>query len=309
VSDEDARFPGPVERVLNGAIDMHVHGYPDVGLHWKMRTDDLTLIRGARAAGMRGIVLKSHFWPTMDRAMSLNERFDAPDFTVWSSITLNPLIGGLQPTTVEAAAEHGAKVVFFPTWGSLNDHRHGGVVRQQVIDRLLPSFSRYLDDAAISVTERGMLHPAVRDILDVAKARDLVVSTAHLSTGESVKVAEAAADIGFERLVFAHPFSPSVAASPAVIDDIAATGAKVEVTAVLTMLPKPPVQLTDVYKMIRRLGPRSILLTSDVFFAWLPPHAEMLSMFVGQLRSLGITDDEFRTMLVENPSALISAQD
>jgi hypothetical protein len=226
-------------------------------------------------------------------------------FTVWSSITLNPLIGGLQPTTVEAAAAHGAKVVFFPTWGSRNDHGHGGVVRRQVIDKLLPSFGPYLDAAAIQVLEHGALHPAVTDILEVAKGLDLVVSTGHLSVVESLAVAEAAANIGFRRLVFAHPFSPSIAASTSFIDDIAATGAIVELTAVLTMLPKPPVRLLDIYETIRRIGANRVVISSDVFFNWLPPHAEMLSMFVGQLRSLGVTDAEFTAMLVDNPANLL----
>ncbi|TFB72116.1 hypothetical protein E3O06_10930 [Cryobacterium glaciale] len=296
----------PLEPALCNAIDIHVHGYPDVGLEWKMRTDDLTLVTLARDAGMRGVVLKSHFWPTMDRAMILNERLDDPQFTVWGSITLNPLIGGLQPTTVEAAAAHGAKVVFLPTWGSRNDHGHGGVVRQQVIDELLPSFGPYLDVAAIKVvSDDGVLNPAVVDILEVAKARELVVSTAHLSPSESLVVAEAAAGIGFTRLVFAHPFSPSISASPEVIDAIAATGAMVEITAVLTMMPRPPISVADVYDTICRLGADRVVLSSDVFFKWLPPHAQMLAMFIGQLRSLGSGEAEFTSMLVDNPARLL----
>ena len=305
---DDERPPAwaPRDPALVGAIDTHLHGYPDVGLDWRMRTDDLTLARMARDAGMRGIVLKSHFWPTMDRALILNERLADPDFTVWSSITLNPLIGGLQPTTVEAAVAHGAKAVFLPTWGSVNDHGHGGVVRRQVIDPLLPSFGPYLDGAAIRVLDAdGTLDGAVLEILEIAKQANLLLSTGHLSGEESLAVAGAAADIGFDRLVFAHPFSSSIDASAALMDEIAATGAPVEMTAVLSMLPKPPVSVAGMQAAIERLGAERVVISSDVYFDWLPPHAEMLRMFIGQLRSLGVTEAELRTMLVSNPARLL----
>ena len=121
--------------LLAGAIDVHVHGYPDAGPNWPMRTDDRTMVSLARDCGMRGIVLKSHFWPTMDRARMLNEELADRSFAVHGSITLNPLIGGVQPETVEAAAGHGARVVYLPTWGSANDNAHETLVRGRIIDR------------------------------------------------------------------------------------------------------------------------------------------------------------------------------
>jgi hypothetical protein len=303
-------WPGSTPRVepaLVGAVDMHVHGYPDVGLEWRQRTDDLTLVRSARDAGMAGIVLKSHFWPTMDRALILANALDDPSFAIHSSITLNPLIGGIQPTTVEAAAAHGAKVVFMPTWGSVNDHAHGGVVRRQVIDKILPSMGPYLDRSAVTILDSsGGVHPEAREVLHVAKELGLVVSTGHLSTAESVKLVEAAADIGHDRMLFAHPFSPSINASATLIEDVAAAGAVVEMTAVLTMMPNAPVHIEDVYELVQKLGSEHVVISSDVFFDWLPPHAEMLRMVIGQLRALGTTDAELRNLFVDNPRRLLA---
>lgn len=130
--------------LLRDAIDMHVHGYPELGMQWRMRTTDLVMVDLAQACGMAGIVLKSHFWPAMDRAHLLQESLGSDSLRIFSSITLNPLIGGLQPTTVEAAALHGARVVFMPTWGAANDVCHGGVVRRQLVDNFLPSLEAYL---------------------------------------------------------------------------------------------------------------------------------------------------------------------
>jgi hypothetical protein len=291
-----------------GAVDMHVHGYPDVGLQWQMRTDDLTLARLAHAYGMRGIVLKSHFWPTMDRALLLNQLMAAEDFEVYSSITLNQLVGGVSPMAVEAAAAHGARVVFMSTWGSANDHAHGGVVRRQVIDPLFPSFGGYLDRSAIRVLDgNGRLVPEARDVLSVAQDLGLTVSTGHLSTEESLALARHAAETGFTKLVFAHPFSPSIRAERSLMRDIADLGVTVEMTQALTILPRPAVTVGDVFDAIGELGCERVVLTSDVFFDWLPPHAEVFRMFLGQLRQLGSSTEELRTMVVDNPARLLNA--
>jgi hypothetical protein len=307
----DLRWPGdrhPGEPILRGALDLHVHGYPDAGLSWRQRQDDLTLARAASASGMAGIVLKSHFWPTMDRAQILNSVLDDPSFTVHSSITLNPLIGGVQATTVEAAAGHGARVVFMPTWGSRNDHGHGGVVRRAIIDREFPSFGTYLDRHAVRIVDdSGRLDPRAADVVRVCHERDLVLSTGHLSVDESLRLAELGADLGYRRLVFSHPFSSSIAASADAIDEMAGLGATVEMTAVLTMMARPPVGVEAMYDTIQRIGAARVVISSDVYFDWCPPHVDMLRMTIGQLRTLGMTEPDLRAVFADNPSRLLAS--
>jgi len=298
--------PTSPDPVLAGAVDLHVHGYPDVGLEWRMRVDDLTMVRLAHDYGLRGLVLKSHFWPTMDRALLLNERLAAPDFEVFSSITLNHLVGGISPMAVEAAALHGARVVFFPTWGSRNDHSRGGVVRRDLIDRLLPAFGPRLDRTAITVVDgNGRLLPEAREVLEVARDLSLLVSTAHVSVAESLAIATAGADVGLDRLVFAHPFSRSVQADATVMKEMADRGAVVEMTHTLTVLAGAPVRVQDVYEAVLALGPEHVVLTTDVYFSWQPPQPESMRMFVGQLREHGCSDEDLRTMVVTNPSRLL----
>lgn len=305
VEDWAAQLIG-TDPVLHGAVDLHVHGYPDVGLGWQMRIDDLTMVRLARAAGLGGIVLKSHFWPTMDRALVLNQRLGVDDFEVYGSITLNHLVGGVSPMAVEAAALHGARVVFMPTWGSRNDHGHGGVVRRGVIDRTLPTFGPRLEEGAITVIDgNGKLRPEARDVLTVAKERSLVLSTGHVSVQESLALATAAADLGHDRLIFGHPFSRSVRADLSVMREMTDLGAMVEMTHTHTVMADPPARIVDIHGAIAELGPDHVVLTTDVFFPWQPPQAESFRMFIGQLRDQGWSDDDLRTMVVRNPRRLL----
>jgi hypothetical protein len=50
---------------LHGVIELHVHAGPDVR---PRKTDALTLVRTAKAAGMRALLLKSHDTITADLA-------------------------------------------------------------------------------------------------------------------------------------------------------------------------------------------------------------------------------------------------
>jgi hypothetical protein len=51
--------------------------------------------------------------------------------------------------------------------------------------------------------------------------------------------------------------------------------------------------------------PASLIISSDVYFDWMPPHVEVLRMFTGQLRFLGAADDQLRAMLVGNPARVL----
>src|SRR5262245_33723100 len=101
--------------LLHGAIDTHVHSYPDVVAR---KLDDLAVVEQARAAGMRAVLLKSHVFSTAERAWLLSRLF--PDFRVFGGITLNDTVGGLNPSAVEAALKLGAVQVWMPTLSAAN---------------------------------------------------------------------------------------------------------------------------------------------------------------------------------------------
>jgi uncharacterized protein DUF6282 len=62
------------DQILQGAIDLHHHGYPEITFDVRTRHEDVEEYRHARDAGMAGIVLKSHMWPTVGRASSSRRR-------------------------------------------------------------------------------------------------------------------------------------------------------------------------------------------------------------------------------------------
>lgn len=303
VSDYDAHLAS----LMEGAIDLHAHGYPDVGLQWPARLQDIEVAALARDAGMRGYVLKSHLWPTADRAFHLNQRLSDEQFTVFGSLTLNPIVGGLSAMSVEAAATQGASVVFFPTWGARNDHDHGsGVVRSAAIDTLLPNFGPRLEEAAISVLDdEGRLVPAAHEVLDAIAAEGMALCTAHLSARESLVLLREAKARGIDRTVFSHPLSSSIGASREAIETAVEHGALIEFTQAVAILPKAKVTVALIHELIEWIGAEHCVLTTDVFFAWQPPLSESLRTYLGQLSELGLSDSQLRTMVRDNPSRIL----
>ncbi|GGC96665.1 hypothetical protein GCM10011512_24600 [Tersicoccus solisilvae] len=299
-SFEDA-LPPDFGRFLEGAIDLHVHGQPDLAERAQNRGDDAAVARLARAYGIRGWVLKSHLWPTMDRARSVQQSLGDTDFRVIGSITLNPQVGGVDPTIVEWAADHGAGVVFMPTWGARADVDRWGYI-SMLLERQTPNFRDWAESHAITVARDGELTPAAEDAVRAAISRDMLVATGHLGLEESLAVARLCQQLGRPAMI-THPLH--FTDDPGELRVFTDLGGILEFSSAPLINPESHHRVRDVAEAIRLLGPEHVVLSSDVFSRWVPPEPESLRSFTEQLHYLGFTADELRTMLVVNPHRLL----
>ena len=90
---------------MKGVIDMHVHTNPDLRLR---AYDDFEMMEAGIRVGARAIVLKTHQGTTMDRAYLCNRHNEivhgkTNNFTMFGSITLNKVVGGINPKAVDVA--------------------------------------------------------------------------------------------------------------------------------------------------------------------------------------------------------------
>lgn len=286
-----------VDPLLQGAIDMHYHGYPEFSLRVKSRLDDVGALKLAGDLGMRGIVIKSQLWPSMGRVYHLRQRVSGVD--CFSSITLNSIAGGLSPWIVEAAARQGCKVVWLPTWSSTHMLGQGGF--SQILKGWFPSMS--FEPGLCCTDSSGTLTAEVRSIIRVARDMELVLCTGHISPLESLAVAREAERIGFGRLILTHPLSGSVKAKEEEIKEMTKRGAYVEFCALDLFLGR---NMDVIPAMINKLGPRHCILSTDAFWEWVPPGPELLRTFVGRLLMVsGIDEECIRVMIQKNPTALL----
>src|SRR5262245_62156186 len=111
---------------IEGAIDLHCHYGPDMVGVFEGVTHSVTALEAAQEAGASGYaapVLKSHDFATPALAHSLRQV--VPGVRVFGGITLDHQAGGLNPAAVESALRLGAKLVWLPTLGSVQDWRSG----------------------------------------------------------------------------------------------------------------------------------------------------------------------------------------
>ena len=297
-TDWAAALPHDFGALLRDGIDLHVHGQPDVSRRFANRGADVEVARLAHAYGLRGWVLKSHLWPTMDRAGLIRDALTDIDFEVYGSITLNPPAGGVSVTVVELAASHDAKVIFLPTWGSAADVERGGYIPTR-LTIVAPSFPPYAAAHAISLTDgNGALTGAVREVLDACRDLDLSVATGHAGLDESRAVAEYCAGNG-ARVLITHPLH--YIDKPSKLTEFTQLGAFVEFCNAPLLHPDGHLGIRDVYAALEAVGPERSVLTTDIFSRWVPPEPEALRMFAEQLSYLGISAGDIRQMLVANP--------
>ncbi|GAK12368.1 DUF6282 family protein [Geomicrobium sp. JCM 19039] len=169
-------------RRFNGIVDMHVHSAPDVRAR---KHDDLQLLEAAQLSGLKALVLKSHHFPTSERASLLNQLY--PEVKTFGSITLNEAVGGLNPKAVEVTASLGGKIVWLPTIDAENHRRKAGIT------------------GGVRLFEQGKPVSALCHILEIIADRDLILATGHISSVEMEPIIREAFKRGVQKVVITHP--------------------------------------------------------------------------------------------------------
>src|SRR5262245_66641707 len=82
---------------MAGAVDLHCHPFPDL---FPRLAADFDIVRAARDAGLRAILLKCHHENTVSRAYLVQRVI--PGIRVFGGTVLNYYVGGTNPAAVDA---------------------------------------------------------------------------------------------------------------------------------------------------------------------------------------------------------------
>ena len=291
------------DKLLEGAIDLHCHGYPELSFDLKTRVEDIEACQLAAQAKMKGLVLKSHMWPTVDKVYQLKNQIK--EIEIWSSITLNTSSGGFSPWAVESALKQGAKVIWMPTWSAKNDIQRGGI--SNLMKTYLPTLEQLkIEDGLTVFNNSGEIDGKVKEILSLAKDYDVAISTGHLSVDESLAIGREARKMGFKKLIFCHPASNAVNAQTEHIRAMAEMNFFIEFTFIIMLPLHHRISPKEVCSWIKQIGAKRFILTTDAFYEWPPPPCELMRMFIGILLKEGVTEEEIKTMVRTNPEELLN---
>ena len=222
-------------RVLAGAIDIHVHSTPD---DRERSVDALDAAILARANGMRAIVLKNHYDPTAGLAYMVRKQVAGVE--VFGGVDLNLPVGGMNPAAVEhmtrVSGGYG-RIVWMSTFDAENQVKYSKENRPFV-----------------SVSKNGELLPATKEVVAVIAKRNLVLATGHVSADEGLMLLRDAKRQGVQRMVVTHAMNAPIQMSVAQMQEAAKQGAFLEFVGGTMLSADAPARVDRFADAIRRVG-------------------------------------------------------
>ncbi|HHL41383.1 MAG TPA: hypothetical protein ENJ36_01845 [Candidatus Bathyarchaeota archaeon] len=314
--------------LLRDAIDIHIHAGPHLTTSPRSVTPVEAALQ-ARRAGMKAIVYMDVFQMSNGTAQIVNEV--VPDFKTYGGINLNTVFGGINPRAVRTSLTYagGAKYVAFGTHSthwmtSREGHYIDGEFKPfHTFDE---KFKREELGRSIKIPVDEAPTPEIVEILEMVAAHpDVYLITGHVSAPEAVRLVELGHEYGIKKMVVS-----STIFKIATMDQLAhmaELGAYIEYTlaaygassgtrktdyyaeikyasdSIPSNLPKTSVK--TVAKHINELGAENCLIATDFGVYTLPPPVEGLREFIALLLDLGLTDEQIKTVVQENPAKLL----
>lgn len=272
--------------LLQGAIDIHVHFAPDPYAERRLTAD--VLVQNARSAGLAGLVLKSHEYPTQPLAWLLDRQND--DINVYGGLALDHGVGGLNMEAVSVSLSIGAKVVWMPTFDSQawRDFRPG---------------RRHSPAPGITILDdKGDLRDEVMGILDLIGEHDAVLASGHLSTEETAVLLRESRRRGIRSVITHGSFWIELE----VQQELAGLGAYVEQVMVATTHEDGEEQWEKIQNQVRTVGPEHVILSTDFGQAANPEPPVGFAMWIQHFLDAGFPASDVGRMARENPKALLT---
>src|SRR5690242_18530657 len=288
---------------IRGAYDLQVHVAPDV---IERRIDDVGLAQEFLARGLKGFVLKSHYFPTAERAQVVSRA--VPGIEAYGALTLNHAVGGLNPVAVELAGRSGAKIIWMPTVDAANETAG----RVDGPSTKLPFWAKTQRELAATgiapppltvLNDKGDINEPTLSCLELIANHNMVLATGHLGRHEIFPLVRAAREMKLKRVLVTHAEFPSQNLSAGEQLELAGLGAFIEHCFTTMHTGKAP--WDAVLASIRKVSPQRCVLSTDLGQTINPPVSDGFAMFAQTLLDAGFSVEEIRRMSVTNPSALI----
>ncbi len=275
-----------VDRVLEGALDIHVHFSPDPKV--ARRGSAIDVAQQAKDLGMGGIVLKSHEYPTPPVAFTASQA--VPGINLIGGVALDVEVGGINPTAVESTAQMGGRVVWMPTFSARADRQRQG-----------------LNGGIYILDDHGRLVPEAYAVLEVIKSHDMVLATGHLSTEESMVLVPEARNMGIGRIVITHATTMAFWTGMTLEDmkTFAGMGAYLEHCLHVMMPLTNRLAPRELVETINAIGPENCIVSTDFGQDFHPMPPEGMRMGVATLLQAGMEEVEVGMLVKDNPSRLL----
>jgi predicted TIM-barrel fold metal-dependent hydrolase len=289
------RFEKRVQKLLEGAIDVHIHSAPDI---FPRIMNDVELALSAKQEGMRAILIKSHVTITADRAEVASQQ---ADFPVFGAIALNLPVGGLNIQAVEVALRLGAKEVWLPTI-----HASHYVAQKDHVPTLAKEIKEDIKGIYL-LNEDGTLKEELYPIFKKIAEYDAVLGTGHVTIKETKAAVLEAAKMGVRKIVITHPLTSFLNFTYEDMREVLDNGAMFleHVFNDVTRQVSHPITQKEIADAIRAIGAKYTVMSTDSG-QWLNPiPAQSMGIYIKDMLDLGISEEEIRMMISTNPARML----
>ncbi len=286
--------PGVEDELLDGAIDCHIHAYPD----FVPRSQDFIGVAiDASKAKMRALAFKDHWNVSANAAYMAQRHIDhlVETGALPHRVEIYGGVGtchGVNPEFVRIALQYpNCKMIWFPTFTSLGFWRGAG----------------YPDHKGVRlVSPDGQVLPEVVEIMKMAAEKHVGIGFGHTDFEELLPLARKAKELGV-RATLDHPL---LELNKLLMDEMKAVadlGVYVG-TYCQPMIPslyQPVCDPMETIQAMKTIGPRRCIIGSDFGQVLHMDTIDGMRVFLRALLAFGITKDEIRTMISHNPARLM----
>jgi hypothetical protein len=290
-----------VAKVLEGAVDLHVHPAPSP---LPRRLDAAEAANLAAEAGFRAVVVKSHHHSTVTDVLALQSQGTiTDDVQIFGGVALNGPVGGLNPKAVDLALKLGGKIVWFPTIASPQHIKHHAEHPNLKFPKLAVDLQ---PEEPVDVFSNGSLKPEVYEILGSIKDADAILASGHMAPDRITAVFEAAREVGVRRMIVNHP-NFVIEASYEDAKRWVELGAYIEHS--LCMYDEESSfyhwDLDTLVSWIEAIGVERSTLGSDLGQMNNPLPTESFRKIVGKLLDRGLREGDVRRLVADNAAELL----
>ncbi len=292
---DERRRAVKAEKLIAGAIDMHIHTNPDL---FPRLISDIEMASEAKSAGMGGIVIKNHFTTTADRAALASE---ITGFPVFGGLVLNSPVGGLNPEAVRVSLKLGAKIVWMPTIYAAYQLKDPGVVKM---------FNMVVgpDTRGINLLDQNLgIKSEVKEILALICEYQAILATGHISKQEANLLVEEAFNMGVKKIILTHPLSPMFDYTTGEIRELVEKGVSlVEFNALdTTAVVSKPISAELIADTIKAIGVKNAVMATDGGQTINPGPVQMMLDYIDTMLGLGIYEEDIKIMVCDNPARIL----
>ncbi len=275
---------GIVNELIKGSYDLHVHSFPDIV---PRKLNDIELALEAKEAGMQGILIKNHHVDTTSRTYLVKQIIKGIE--IFGGITLNKSVGGLNPDAVDISLKLGAKEIWMPTIDSLN-HKSKTKKKSGI----------YILD------EKDKLKKEVYEILENISKHQVILGTGHLSLKEIFALIKNAKEMKIEKIIITHPEFWITFVPIEIQLELSKYGVFFERCYYSSTLSGDKrVDFKWVIECIRKVGPDSTIISTDLGQKGNPSPVEGMKIIISELLKNNFSESEIRKMISDNPKSLV----